>query len=85
MSTTVRKVATYVPVTRESLIDAGLATEADIRADAEERAEREARWLARPWYQRAYMRVKYGSWRYENVGRLQHAARALRGIECERD
>jgi hypothetical protein len=77
-----QKVSAWIPMSREMRIDAGLATPEDIEADRRERAEREARWRALPLPVRLYRgRIRPAFW--EARSRLTHAARALRGIECE--
>lgn len=71
-------------MTEEALIDAGLATpEMIVRQDTRDR-EREARWRALPWRIRMARRYVWPRW-HEAERRLGHAARALRGIECEGD
>lgn len=81
----VRKVEAIIPVSIEAMIDAGFVAEGPYRAMFEaERREREARWRALPWrvrFWRSRVRPRWDEARY----RLAHAARALRGIDCERD
>jgi hypothetical protein len=68
----------------EFLIDAGLASPLDYAWQAEQDAEREARWRALPRGTRFMRRRVLPRW-YEARDRLAHAARALRGIDCESD
>lgn len=83
----VSKVATWIPITDEMVVDFGFGTKAEQRAAAEriDQRNREIRaaWFALPWWTRAAWRVRQrrDDWRR----RFDHAAAALRGIECERD
>lgn len=75
---------TYLmPMTDEALIDAGIASDEVIERDQQRRLAALARWRALPWYVRLYRQLFYGRW-HELQGRLRHASRALRGMECER-
>jgi hypothetical protein len=73
-----------IPVSVEFLIDAGLANPLDYAWQARQDADREARWRALPRRTR-FMRTHVWPRWYKVRGRVVHAARALRGIECERD
>jgi hypothetical protein len=69
------------PVSWETLIDAGLGTPEMIAWDRTNDADRLARWAALPWHVRLWRRLR-PRWA-EARRRFGHAARALRGIECE--
>jgi hypothetical protein len=71
-------------VSVEFLIDAGLANPLDYAWQAEQDAEREARWRALPRRTRFLRRHVWPRW-WEARERLTHALRALRGIACERE
>ena len=73
-----------VPVSWETLIDAGLGTPNMLAWDARRDAERKARWNALPRRARFMRGHVLPRW-YEARHRLIHAWDALRGIECERD
>ena len=74
----VSKQYAYAQFSIETLIDAGLAT-------PEEIAEYEAHQPAPlPWPVRRWRHLRYGTlprWQYN----VNHAWRAIRGIDCERD
>jgi hypothetical protein len=87
MSITIRKQYMYLPVLDEDIVDFGIGTPAEQEAAAARiearRAASRASWLARPLWQRAWIRLRYSSRWYEARHRLDHVARAIRGIECE--
>lgn len=77
----------YIPLSDEAIVDFGIGTPAEqdaaaARIEARLAASR-ASWLARPLWQRAWIRLRYHRHWYEARRRLDHAARAIRGIECE--
>ena len=79
--------AFYIPFSDEAIVDGHLGSieeqaAAAIRIEARQRGSR-ARWLAKPLNERLLIRLRHGRWRYELVYRLQHAIRALRGIDCD--
>jgi hypothetical protein len=82
-----KTVAFYIPFSDEAIVDGHLGSPEDQAAAAvriqDRQREARARWLARPLYQRLLNRVRYSRWRHELPWRFRHAARALRGIECD--
>jgi hypothetical protein len=77
------KLSAWVPLTREMLIDLGLATPEMIEQDRLERERNAAGWRAVPWYIKARRRLHALDW--EARYRVAHASRALRGLKCEDD
>ena len=73
-----------VPVSWEALIDAGLGTPHMLAWDAKRDRERKERWRALPRRTRFLRRHFWPRW-YDAKHRLEHAAHALRGIDCESD
>lgn len=81
----VRIQSAIIPVSIEAMIDAGLDVPNPYRALYEaDRATHEAAFRALPWRVRFWRTQVTPRW-WEARSRLAHAARALRGIECERD
>lgn len=83
----VRRIPTWIPISDESIVDLGIGSVADQAAAAARievrRRAVEARWRALPWRVRAG-RIARWHWA-EARSRLEHAGRALRGIDCEAD
>lgn len=75
------KLATWLPVTDEMLIDAGLGTPEMIARDNASRAAAQARWLALPFYVRWSRRARsrWSDFRY----RLDRAIHAFRDEDFE--
>lgn len=71
----VRKIATAIIVTDEMIVDFQIGDTAVQRAAAERiivrREEARRRWLALPWWTRAYRRIRghYHAWQYERFKR----------------
>ena len=84
---TVEKLAYWIPITDEMIVDGGFGTSeerkaAAARIEARQRAIR-ASWYARPWWDRVRIVGKRRLADYR--ARIAHARRALRGIDCEWD
>lgn len=84
----VEKIAYSVPVLDEDIVDYGYGTPeqqdaAGARIEAR-RAESKRLWMARHIWERAWFRLRYNRRWYEARHRIAHAARAVRGIDCER-
>lgn len=86
---TVQKMVGIAYLSDEDIVDYGAGTPAE--QDAAYRrieARREAAlyaWLARPIWERAWIRLRYSRRLAHIRSNIAHAARALRGIECERE
>jgi len=81
MTDDVEMLTTWIPVTDEALIDAGLATPAMIRRYERRRRAELAAWRALPIWVRAYRiaRSRWGNVRW----RLERTVRAFRGEDLD--
>lgn len=73
-SVTVQKIATWVPITLEALVDSGNASPEQIaeykRLEAERAAEQKAAWTALPLRRR--ISIRWSTWKWQTRRDLHH-------------